>query len=86
MDKAVSNAGPPIDLKLDEGELEALTLCDRLKVRTFLTDDLDARDAGKQLGFEVHGSVGVIARAYREGLNDLERAKRALGDLYSISK
>ena len=49
MDKAVSNAGPPIDLKLDEGELEALTLCDRLKVRTFLTDDLNARDAGKQL-------------------------------------
>ena len=75
-----------IDLKLDEGELEALTLCDRLKVRTFLTDDLDARDAGKQLGFEVHGSVGVIVRAYREGLIDLKRAKRALGDLYSISK
>ncbi len=72
MDKAVSNAGSPIDLKLDEGELEALTLCDRLKVRTFLTYDLDARDAGKQLGFEVHGSVGVIARAYREGLTDLE--------------
>ena len=75
-----------IDLKLDDGELEALTVCNRFKVKIFLTDDLDARDAGKQLGFEVHGSVGVIARAYREGLIDLKRAKRALGDLYSISK
>jgi len=56
------------------------------KVKIFLTDDLDARDAGKQLEFEVHGSIGVIARAYREGLIDLKRAKRALGDLYSISK
>lgn len=75
-----------IDLKLDEGELQALTVCNRVKVKIFLTDDLDARDAGKQLGFEVHGSVGVIARAYREGLIDLKRTKRALGDLYSISK
>ena len=65
-----------IDLKLDEGELQALTLCNRLKVKIFLTDDLDARDAGKHLGFEVHGSVGVIARAYREGLIDLERTKK----------
>ncbi|MCK4476110.1 MAG: hypothetical protein KAU16_05225 [Methanophagales archaeon] len=75
-----------IDLKLDDGELQALTLCNRLKVEIFLTDDLDARDAGKQLGFEVHGSVGVIARAYREGSIDLKRTKRALEDLYSISK
>jgi predicted nucleic acid-binding protein len=75
-----------VDLKLDDGELEALTVCNRFKVKIFLTDDLDARDAGKQLGFEVHGSIGVIARAYREGLIDLKRAKRASGDLYSISK
>ncbi|RJS84204.1 DUF3368 domain-containing protein [Methanophagales archaeon] len=81
--KKVSNE---IGSKLEEGELEALTLCNRLKVEMFLTDDLDARDAGKQLGFEVHGSVGVIARAYREGLIDFEMAKKALEELYSISK
>lgn len=81
--KKVSNE---IGSKLEEGELEALTLCNRLKVEIFLTDDLDARDAGKQLGFEVHGSVGVITRAYREGLIDFEMAKKALEDLYSISK
>ena len=81
--KKVSNK---IDLKLDEGKLEALTLCNKLKIELFLTDDLDARDVGRRLGFEVHGSVGVIARAYREGLIDLERAKAGLEDLYSISK
>ena len=75
-----------IDLKLDAGELQALALCNRVEVELFLTDDLDARDVGKQLGFEVHGSVGVIARAYREGLIDLEIAKRAFEDLYSVSK
>lgn len=82
----IEKVSEKINLKLEEGELEALTLCNRLKVEIFLTDDLDARDAGKQLGFEVHGSVGVIARAYREGLIDLEMAKKALEDLYSISK
>jgi len=82
----IEKVSSKIDLKLDDGELQALTVCNRFKVKIFLTDDLDARDAGKQLGFEVHGSVGVIARAYREGLIDLKRAKRALGDLYSISK
>jgi predicted nucleic acid-binding protein len=75
-----------LSIKLEEGELQALTLCNRLKVELFLTDDLDARDAGKQLGFEVHGSVGVLVRAYRDGLIDLKRVKRALGDLYSICK
>jgi len=74
MDKAVSNTGPLIHLA-EMGEFEL-----------FLTDDLDARDVGKQLGFEVHGSVGVIARAYREGLIDLKMAKRAFEDPYSVSK
>lgn len=58
----------------------------RDNVELFHTDDLDAREAGKQLGFEVHGSVGIITRAYREGIIDLEMAKKALEDLYSISK
>lgn len=75
-----------IDAKLEEGELQALTLCNKLEVSIFLTDDLAARDTGKQLGFEVHGSVGVIARAYRAGLIDMEAAKKALEYLYSISK
>lgn len=75
-----------ISFRLDEGELHALSLCSKLEAEIFLTDDPDARYIGKRLGFEVHGSVGVIARAYRNGLIDLEKSKRALESLYSISK
>ena len=70
---------------LDEGEIHALALCRKLGKNIFLTDDLDAREAGVSLGFEVHGSVGVIARAYRRGPVDLVEAKAALNDLYNVS-
>jgi predicted nucleic acid-binding protein len=74
-----------LEVKLDEGEVAALALCRRLEVAVFLTDDLAARGAGKQLGLEVHGSAGVIARAYRDGLIELQSAKQSLEGLYSVS-
>lgn len=74
-----------IDAVLDEGELHALALTRKLEKNLFLTDDLDARDAGIATGLEVHGSVGIIAMAYRHKLIDLTEAKSALLDLYSIS-
>ncbi|MBE0479048.1 hypothetical protein IBX65_08045, partial [Candidatus Aerophobetes bacterium] len=51
-----------------------------------LTDDLDAREIGKSLGFEVHGSVGIIVRAYREKLIDLEETEKSLNALHDVSK
>ncbi len=77
--------GKRLEVKLDEGEVAALALCRRLGEVVFLTDDLAARGAGKQLGLEVHGSAGVIARAYREGLIELQSAKQSLERLYSVS-
>lgn len=74
-----------IEVKLDEGEIAALALCMRLENEVFLTDDLAAREAGKQLGLEVHGSAGVVARAYRAGLIALQSAKQSLERLYSVS-
>jgi len=74
------------DFKLDKGELQALSLCNKLKKEIFLTDDLDAREAGKSLGLQVHGSVGVIVRAYREKLVDLKEAEEILNALYEVSK
>lgn len=71
--------------KLEAGELQALCLCEKLGVNLFLTDDLDARETGKKLGFEVHGSVGIIARAYRECLADLRETENALKALYEVS-
>ncbi len=74
-----------IETVLDDGETHALALCMKLGKNIFLTDDLDAREAGVSLGFEVHGSVGVIARAYKQGLIDLIEAKAVLNDLYNVS-
>ena len=74
-----------LEVKLDEGEVGALALCRRLGEVVFLTDDLAAREVGKQSGLEVHGSAGVIARAYREGLIELQSAKQSLERLYSVS-
>lgn len=71
---------------LDRGELEALALCETLGAKTFFTDDLDARDAGKKLGLDVHGSVGIVARAYRDGFINLDDAAQSLDDLYAVSK
>lgn len=74
-----------MDTSLDKGELYALALTRKLGKNLFLTDDLDAREAGITMGLEVHGSVGIIAIAYRHKLIDLSEAKSALLDLYSIS-
>ena len=81
----VENIKMRISLKLEEGELQALCLCKSLGVNLFLTDDLDAREMGKKFGLEIHGSVGIIARAYRECLIDLKEAENALKALYEVS-
>ena len=74
------------NFRLDRGELEALSLCNKLKKSVFLTDDLDAREAGKNLGLDVHGSVGIVVRAYRKKLIGLMEAESALIALYEVSK
>ncbi len=72
---------------LEAGEAQALALARQEKVRFFFTDDLTAREAAKELGFEVHGSVGILTRAYREGLLSRKEAVRlvlALQDKSSL--
>lgn len=69
---------------LDEPELHALYLANKLNL-TFLTDDLEAREAGKKLGIDVHGSIGIISLAYKEGIIDLPNAKKAINQLYEKS-
>ena len=55
-------------VRLDAGELDCLALCRLRPGAIFLTDDLAARHEAQRLGFAVHGSVGVIVRAFRVGL------------------
>ncbi len=50
---------------LDAGETEALTLMEKNPQGIFLTDDASARMAAEQMGFRVHGTIGILVRAIR---------------------
>jgi predicted nucleic acid-binding protein len=52
---------------LDRGEVEALALMDRIPRALFLTDDAAARVVGAQMGFRVHGTIGIVIRSIRRG-------------------
>jgi predicted nucleic acid-binding protein len=54
-------------LLLDAGELEALALMSGVTKALFLTDDAAARLAAEQLRYRVHGTIGVLLRAIRQG-------------------
>jgi predicted nucleic acid-binding protein len=53
-------------LLLDAGELEGLALMSVATKALFLTDDAAARLAAEQLGYRVHGTIGVLLRAIRQ--------------------
>ena len=54
-------------LLLDAGELESLALMSGVTKALFLTDDAAARLAAEQLRYRVHGTIGVLLRAIRQG-------------------
>lgn len=66
--------------ELDPGETAALQLCRKVN-GTFLTDDLDARDAAKRIGVEVHGSIGVVLFAYSKGVLTVDETKTLIRGL-----
>ena len=70
---------------LDLGEASILALCKALQVSIMLTDDLDAREAAKQLDIQPAGTVGIILRCYREKKINFNRAKKLLLELSSKS-
>ena len=70
---------------LEKGEIHALYLCNKIKASLFLTDDLDARTAAIELGFQAHGSIGIITRAFHRKLITLKEAEQGIFDLYSKS-
>jgi predicted nucleic acid-binding protein len=52
-------------LALDLGEQAALSLMEQYPQAILLTDDAAARLAAESLGYEAHGSIGVLLRAIR---------------------
>ncbi|AQL41323.1 nucleic acid-binding protein [Halorientalis sp. IM1011] len=80
---APDDQSPETDL--DPGERAALAVATDRKA-VLLTDDLEARDAAKESGVEVHGSIGVIALAHARGsLDRSEAAERMRALQYDTS-
>lgn len=70
---------------LDLGEAQAIALALQEKTDYFLTDDLDAREVGRIFNLEVHGTVGIILRAFREKILTKETALEKVRELQTKS-
>jgi len=65
---------------LDVGETEALALMEKNPQAVFLTDDASARMVAEQMGFRVHGTIGVLVRSIRRGQMEPGEVLRILGE------
>jgi predicted nucleic acid-binding protein len=66
---------------LDMGEMEALALMKENPNSIFLTDDASARLVAKQMGFKVHGTIGILVRSIRRGYRSPEEVLHVLSVL-----
>ena len=53
---------------LDLGETEAIVLSESVKADLTLIDERSARNVAKQRGIVITGTVGILARAFSQGL------------------
>lgn len=67
------------------GEAEAIALCKQLGIELLLTDDLDARTVAKKFGLSVHGSVGIMLKAFKEKILSKSQAIELTGKLKTNS-
>ncbi len=70
---------------LDLGEAFAIVLAMQEKADYFLTDDLDARGVAIKYNFQVHGTIGIILRAFRKRIIDKKTAIEKVNELYAKS-
>jgi predicted nucleic acid-binding protein len=66
---------------LDAGEIEALAIMEKNPTAVFLTDDASARLVAQQMGFKVHGTIGILIRSIREGKRRPEQVLSILEDI-----
>lgn len=71
--QAKLTAGSALDI-LDAGEREAILLAQELAADLLLVDDRQARRAAADFGIAITGTLGILDKAAREGLIDLETA------------
>jgi len=66
-------------------ESSSISLAMQEKADIFITDDLDARTIAKNFNIEVHGTIGIIVRAFRESFISRETAINKIKELYGKS-
>jgi predicted nucleic acid-binding protein len=66
---------------LDAGEIEALALMEQRPQAIFLTDDAAARLVAIQMGFNVHGTIGILVRSIRRGQKSPKEVLDILKDI-----
>lgn len=59
-----------LELEVDQGEASAIALSTEKTNALLILDDLPARNLAKKLGLSFAGTLGIIARASREGVID----------------
>lgn len=72
-------------LSLDYGEQAALSLMELNPNAIFLTDDAAARLAAVSLGYQVHGSIGILIRAIRREQKSKDEVLTILRDIHTRS-
>ena len=70
---------------LDAGETEALVIMDSNPAAMLLTDDAAARLVAEQMGFKVHGTIGILLRSIRRGRKKPEEVLQILEDIPKTS-
>ncbi len=73
------------EYNLDLGEATGISLCRQENIRLFFTDDLDAKDVANKLGFEAHGTIAIILRAFREDIINKKETKILVERVYKDS-
>ena len=66
---------------LNTGEIEARELMEKYPEAIFLTDDASARLVATQMGFKIHGTIGVLIRSIRRGQMRIEEVLNILKEL-----
>lgn len=73
------------DFGIEQTDSETILLALNMNINLIFSDDLNMREVAELHGLEVHGTAGILARAYREGLLDYEEVKEAVNKLYKES-